>query len=130
MGAFFLRIKHMNNNELYITDKDYERLLPIAKNHPLSDELERAIVIPKELISNKVVRINSTVTYMDESLGVSRVVELVLPNEVDLDKGKISVLAPVGSALLGLEEGHSIEWPFPNGRPRRLRVVCSVAPYD
>lgn len=119
----------MNNQDLYIIDKDYERLLPITKNHPLAGELERAIVVPEELISKKIVRINSKVTYMDESLGVSRVVQLVLPNDVDLDNGKISVLTPVGSALLGLEEGQSIEWPFPNGSPRRLRVVSLVNPH-
>jgi regulator of nucleoside diphosphate kinase len=120
----------MNNNDLYIADKDYDRLLPITRDHPLADELERAIVVPKEKLSSKVVRINSRVTYMDESEGVSREIELVLPDEADLDKGKISVLAPVGTALLGLMEGHTIEWPFPNGFPRKLRVVSAVAPYD
>jgi regulator of nucleoside diphosphate kinase len=118
----------MNNNEIYITDIDYIRLVPITKNHPLGDELDRAIVVSLETISSKVVRINSKVTYMDESVGVTRSIELVLPDEVDLDKGKISVLAPVGTALLGVKEGHSIEWPFPGGKPRRLRVVSSVAP--
>jgi regulator of nucleoside diphosphate kinase len=120
----------MNNNELYIADKDYDRLLPITRNHPLGGELERAIVVPKEKLSSNIVRINSKVTYMDESEGVSREIELVLPDAADLDKGKISVLAPVGTALLGLMEGDTIEWPFPNGFPRRLRVVSSVAPYD
>lgn len=118
----------MNNEEIYITDIDYIRLVPITKNHPLGDELDRAIVVSLETISSKVVRINSKVTYMDESVRIIRSIELVLPNEVDLDNGKISVLAPVGTALLGVKEGHSIEWPFPGGKARRLRVVSSVAP--
>jgi regulator of nucleoside diphosphate kinase len=126
--AFLLGISLMNNNELYITDSDYLRLLPITKNHPLADELARAIVVTEEIISSNIVRINSKVTYMDESVGVTRVIELVLPEEVDLDHGKISVLAPVGTALFGLKEGHSIEWSFPNGKLRKLRVVSAVAP--
>lgn len=120
----------MENSNLYIADKDYDKLVPITRNHPLADELDRAIVVPQENISTKIVRLHSKVTYMDESDGVSREIELVLPEQVDLEKNRISVLTPVGSALLGLEEGQTIEWPFPNGIQRRLRVVCSVAPYD
>lgn len=120
----------MNNNDLYIADKDYDRLLPITRNHPLADELDRAIVVPKEKLSVNIVRINSRVTYLDESDGISREIELVLPDQADLNQGKVSVLAPVGTALLGLKEGQTIEWTFPNGAPRRLRVVCSIAPYD
>lgn len=120
----------MNNNELYIADKDYDRLLPIIKNHPLAEELERAIVVPKENIATQIVRLNSKVTYLDESDGLIREIELVLPDEADVDKRKISVLAPVGSALLGLREGETIEWTFPSGAIRQLRVVSSVAPYD
>lgn len=120
----------MNNNNLYIADKDYDRLLPITKNHPLAEELERAIVVPKENISTQIVRLNSKVTYLDESDGITREIQLVMPDEADLDKRKISVLAPVGTALLGLNEGEIIDWTFPSGSTRRLRVVCSVAPYD
>lgn len=120
----------MDNNDLYIADKDYDRLLPITKNHPLADELERAIVVPKENISTNIVRLNSKVTYLDENDGLIREIELVLPDEANVDKRMISVLAPVGTALLGLKEGETIEWLFPNGSTRRLRVVSSVAPYD
>lgn len=92
--------------------------------------MSRAIVVPVERISPFVVRINSRVTYTDESSGISRVVEVVLPEEAHVDSGKISVLAPVGSALLGLEEGQAIDWMFPNGMERRLKVVRTIAPYE
>jgi regulator of nucleoside diphosphate kinase len=119
----------MENMNLYITQDDYAKLLPIIENHPLSDELDRAIVVPKEQISSTIVQLNSLVTYLDESNGVSRQVELVLPESADMEKGRVSVLAPVGTALFGLEEGQTIEWPFPSGATRHLKVVSSVAPY-
>ncbi len=48
---------------------------------------------------------------------------LVYPKDADVDQGKVSVLAPVGSALLGLSVGQSIRWPLPGGTIRHLRVV-------
>jgi len=50
-------------------------------------------------------------------------VTIVYPQDADPSDGKISVMAPVGSALLGLSVGQSIDWCFPDGRPRTLRVV-------
>jgi regulator of nucleoside diphosphate kinase len=53
---------------------------------------------------------------------------LVYPFEADASAGRISVLAPVGTALLGLVVGQTIEWPMPSGQSRRLRVVA--VPYQ
>lgn len=75
-----------------------------------------------------IVRMHSHVTYLDETSGERREVELVFPDEADLARGRVSVLAPVGSALLGLRENQAIDWPFPDGRPRRLRVARTVSP--
>ena len=118
----------MNTQGIIVAEQDYERLVPLLKDHPLLEELGRAIVVPAERMAPEIVRINSRVTYVDESNGVSRSVELVFPEEADVDQGKVSVLAPVGSALLGLSVGDTIDWPFPNGMERRLKVVSTIPP--
>lgn len=120
----------MKNEELLIADTDYVRLAPLAGHDALAEELSRATVVPAERMPANVVRMHSRVTYLDERSGERREVELVFPEEADMASGKVSVLAPVGSALLGLEEGEAIEWPFPDGHVRRLRVERTVAPAD
>lgn len=118
----------MLNNELIVSSRDYARLLALGSAVPLADELSRASVVPEERMPDNVVRMHSRVTYLDTDSGRRREVELVYPDEADLTSGKISVLAPVGSALLGLAEGQSIDWPFPRGGVRRLRVERTLPP--
>ena len=60
----------------------------------------------------------------DEVSGEKHVLTLVFPREANVDEGKVSVLAPVGSALLGLAIGQSIDWNAPGGRKLRLRVTA------
>lgn len=118
----------MNNNVLTIVSSDYARLMALGSAAPLADELCRAAVVPEERMPANVVRMHSRVTYLDEGSGRRREVELVYPEEADLTRGKISVLAPVGSALLGLAEGECIDWRFPRGGLRRLRVERTLPP--
>lgn len=113
----------MELNDLIVSDRDVARLAPITRNHPLDGELGRAIVVPDERMPTNIVRLYSRVTYLDESSGIRRHIQLVLPEESDIESGRISVLTPVGSALFGLRRGQSIEWPFPSGQPRRLKVL-------
>ena len=88
----------------------------------LADELDRADVLPRAAVRDDVVTMHACVRYLDETTGERRDVTLVYPDETDVANGRISVLAPVGSALLGLSEGDAIDWEFPDGRRRRLRV--------
>lgn len=118
----------MRTNELTIANHDYARLIQLAPDGRLAEELSRATVIPEERMPRNVVRMNSRVTYVDEQSGQRREVVLVYPEDADPSNGKISILAPVGTALLGLEEGQTIDWPFPNGATRRLRVEKTVPP--
>lgn len=118
----------MNNGNLLVAERDLARLAPLAAGRALADELSRATVLPGERMPGNVVRMHSKVTYVDEHTGERRRIELVFPEDADPNSGKVSVLAPVGSALLGLEEGEVIEWPFPYGHTRRLRVERSVPP--
>lgn len=113
----------MELEKLILSDQDYARLSLLANDELLGDELSRAVVVQADQMPANVVRINSRVVYLDESNGLSREIELSFPEGADLKSGKISVLSPVGSALLGLKEGQAIDWPFPNGQSRRLRVV-------
>lgn len=112
----------MEINDLIITDFDYSRLQALGRNTLLAEELDRATVIPMERVASEIVTMYSRLVYLDEKTGERREVELVYPAEADARAGKISILAPVGSALIGLSVGQSIDWEFPTGEVRRLRV--------
>lgn len=120
----------MKTEDLMIPEADYARLWTLAGNQALAQELSRATVVPRERMPDDIVRMGSRVTYVDESSGTRREVELVYPEVADPARGKISVLAPVGSALLGLREGQAIDWIFPDGRPRRLLVERTLPPAE
>ncbi|WIM05796.1 MAG: nucleoside diphosphate kinase regulator [Candidatus Nitricoxidivorans perseverans] len=108
--------------DLVVSMNDYVRLRELVGDHALTEELERAIVVPADRIPKDVVTMNSRLIYADESTGTTREVELVYPDEADPVTGRVSVLAPVGCALLGLSAGQSIDWNLPGGKIHRLRV--------
>lgn len=114
--------KPMDAEALIVSMPDYVRLREIAGDLELGDELDRAIVVPADRMPVNVVTMHSRLIYIDESTDTRREVELVYPDEANPPAGKISVLAPVGSALLGLSVGQSIDWVFPEGKSHRLRV--------
>lgn len=105
-----------------------ERLLstvgPDRELDELREELDRAEVVEPEDVPADRVTMNSCVRFRDESSGVESQATLVFPGHADPKVHCVSVLAPVGSALLGLSVGDSIEWPLPNRRTRHLRVVA------
>ena len=107
---------------MIVSVDDYVRLRELVADHALAEELELAIVVPSDRIPKNVVTMNSRLIYSDESTGQTREVELVYPSEADPVAGRISVLAPVGCALLGLSAGQSIDWNLPSGQVHRLRV--------
>lgn len=87
-------------------------------------ELARAKVVAPGEIPNDVVTMNSTARVEDELSGKSHELTLVYPRDADGSPDKVSVLAPVGSAMLGLRVGQSIQWQVPGGRELRLRVAA------
>jgi|ERR1700744_2913498 len=94
-----------------------------AERHDmLASELARAEVIEPAAMPADIVTMNSRVTFEDEATGESTTVTLVYPNAAGA-LGTVSVLAPVGSALLGLAKGQHIDWPTPDSRERHLRVL-------
>lgn len=88
----------------------------------LESELLRADIREPAAMPADVVTMNSTLRCVDETTGADRVLQLVYPDQADAAQGKVSVLAPVGAALLGLRAGDGIDWPLPGGRSTRLRV--------
>jgi len=98
-----------------------ERSLAAAER--LLEELERAEVLPSEQVPANVVNIGSKMIYRDEDTGQNHSAVLVFPGEADISQQRISVLTPVGAALIGLSEGQSINWLSRDGRERRLTVL-------
>lgn len=113
---------------LIVAAEDRERLLRLVLHsgseisEKLEAELDRAQVVPLAEVPTDVVVMDSELEYEDASTGRRRQVQLVYPNDADAATGKISVLAPLGCALLGLRIGQEIEWDMPGGA-RSLRVV-------
>jgi len=90
----------------------------------LQGELDRARIVAADEVPSDVVKMNSRVRFADETSGAEETVTLVYPFAADAARGYVSVLAPLGSALIGLRVGQSIAWPMPNGQLRQLRVVA------
>jgi regulator of nucleoside diphosphate kinase len=87
----------------------------------LAEELDRAEVVSSDELPSDVVAMNSRVIVTDLDTGQRHDYQIVFPRDADLSEGKISVLAPIGTALLGYSVGHEIEWAVPAG-VRRLRI--------
>lgn len=117
---------------------DHEKLTRILARLPprlqvltsgLEEELDRAEIVPDASMPKDVVTMLSDVVYEDLDTGKVARIRLAYPSDADLENGRLSVLAPVGSALLGLKVGQTIRWPLPNGRTGRLRVSRLTQPY-
>ncbi len=93
----------------------------------LERELRRARRIPEEERPTDIVALNSEVTVQDLGDGTRETYRLVLPARADVAKNRISVLAPIGAALLGFRRGDRIDWPVPGG-VRSLRIEQVVTP--
>jgi regulator of nucleoside diphosphate kinase len=119
---------------IYVTGPDYERLtklIEIAREREgeanreyldrLEAELDRAEVVQQQDIPADVITMRSTVRLQDLDTGEEMIYRLVFPKEANYDEARISVLAPVGTAMLGYRRGDVIEWQVPSG-VRRLSV--------
>lgn len=117
---------------IVITRLDAERLESLLEN--LSDsafpgkeqllaEILRADVVEPDEIGPDIVTMNSTVRFRIESSAKEFSLKLVYPKDSDGSPEKISVLAPVGTALLGIKEGQTIAWPVPGGSTEEVRVI-------
>ncbi|AWL92193.1 MULTISPECIES: nucleoside diphosphate kinase regulator [Bradyrhizobium] len=89
----------------------------------LARELERASVAAENDLRG-VVRMGSKVTYRDDEKGASREIVLVYPHEANIELNRVSILTPVGAALIGLSVGQRIEFETPDKRTRGLTVLA------
>lgn len=88
----------------------------------LLSELDRANLVFPESLPADVVTIGRRVTYTDESTNVTRTIDLVWPRDADVGRMLVSVITPVGAALVGLRVGQRILWSLPSGETVSLRV--------
>ncbi len=119
-------------NPVIITEEDFQQLKGYI-NHDdrqddemtLSGELKRAIILCKDAFPPHAVKINSKVTVLD--LKTDRTIEftLVMPAHADMHKNKVSILTPMGAALIGFRKGEEVEWKVPAGL-KRFRILDVV----
>lgn len=118
-----------------ISEIDHVRLTDIALaaeerapeiTEVLLAEIDRATIVPNGSVPRDVVQMGSTVEYRTEA-SQQRRVTLVFPGDADIDKGRISIMTPIGTALIGLSPGQTIEWTARDGRKHQLTIV-SVEP--
>ncbi|HEY9010562.1 MAG TPA: nucleoside diphosphate kinase regulator, partial [Devosia sp.] len=121
--------------DIVLGRQDHQQLLVLAMaglGHSAEDadgllyELERAKVMPDAAVPPDVVRMGSRVRFRTNG-GDEREVELVFPKHADIGAGKVSVLTPIGTALIGLRGGQSITWMTRDGR-KQVLTVLSVRP--
>ena len=115
----------MKNGKLVVEKNEFKIISELVKNidgseslmnkciHKLKEELKTAIVVEDKDFPSDVIRLNSMVD-VETPFGIMKA-QLVLPNMSDPTKKRISLLTPMGSALIGYAQGDEIMWSFPNG---------------
>jgi regulator of nucleoside diphosphate kinase len=123
---------------IVIGNRDLRRLRSIVERHAggvdgaeaerLQAELNHAIVVPQWHLPSNIVALGSTVVIEDLTAGRTRDVVLVEPEEANASRGLISVLAPLGTALLGAAEGETVVVERPQGETTELRITAVLPP--
>jgi regulator of nucleoside diphosphate kinase len=122
---------------IHLIDAEYDVIarlaLGIERQSPalarmLLDEIDRAELHAPGALPPGVVTLGSEVAVLDTHTGATRRLHLVLPAEADPGAGRVSILTPIGAGLIGLREGQSIDWPYPNGETRTLTILEAARP--
>jgi regulator of nucleoside diphosphate kinase len=120
-----------------VVDREADALFDLAlkwqRLHPLSaalllDELDRAATVPAEELPADAVTMRSHVVFVDQTSGERHAVQLVYPGEADMARQRVSILTPIGAALIGMRVGNAIDWPNRHGERRRLEIVEVIQP--
>ncbi|UXY13786.1 nucleoside diphosphate kinase regulator [Chitiniphilus purpureus] len=120
------------DTKIILSQSDLERLEALIERQSagtaglaaLEAELSRAEIVDDDALPADVVAMGSRARFLDEATGQEYAYTLVYPHQADIAAGRISVLAPAGSALLGLSVGQSIAWPAPGGHAMQLKVLA------
>lgn len=122
---------HNLRPQIVVAQSEHRQLLAMAAAgtsaaaDSLLDEMERARVVPDAKLNPDIVRMGSRVQYRTDEDDL-RDVTLVYPIDADISDGKVSVLTPVGAALIGLRTGQSITWEARDGRKNVLTVLSVI----
>lgn len=113
---------------IYITEFDLNRLnklIEMFEDDPgmrdkkyieeLDDELRRAKVVPPKSVPGDVITMNTRVRVKDLDSGAEMTYQVVFPGDADIKQNKVSILAPIGTALIGFRVGETVEWKVPAG---------------
>lgn len=117
------------NRKLIIKNSDYEKLQSLIErsSSPAAEFLEAEILGADVVVDKQfpvdAVAMGSTVTFKRKGSSETSRYSLVYPQQSDIEEKKISILSPVGSALIGLRTGGEIDWPMPNGKLSHFEVV-------
>lgn len=115
--------------DIYVSKSDFERLSSLAFHstvptaRDLEEELDRAVVLADADLPKNIVTMNSSIEFLNLDSNQNTSIKLVYPERANSEGGSISILAPLGIALLGLRLYDTIEWPMPGGFIRRLQVI-------
>lgn len=110
-----MRLRALFGRQRALSASDLENLLD------LQEEIERAVVVEDDQLPSDIVVLDSRVLVRDVETGICNGYTLVLPSQANLADGRLSVLAPLGTALLGYRRGDEVEWWMPGGL-RRLKI--------
>ncbi len=119
----------MNEDVILISEKDLLRIkhiLSFQNSEEFEDlelELDRARIISDDMVPPDLVTMNSKVRFLNLQDNKEMIITIVYPSEANFADGKISVLASLGSALIGLKVGQEINWMFPDGKTKTLRIL-------
>lgn len=119
----------MNADVILITEKDLLRIKHVLSFQKSEDfenlelELDRAKIISDDIVPSDLVTMNSKVKFLNVQDNKEMTITIVYPSDANFADGKVSVLATLGSALIGLRVGQEINWMFPDGRTKTLRIL-------
>ena len=125
----------LTQENILLTRKDYSRLKQLCADlsrqtegagaglETLQEILDFARVVHSDEVPANVVTMNSRVLFEDLRSGEKGTVTIAYPADADVSTRRISILSPVGAALIGEAKGAEVELPVPHGQTRRIRIV-------
>jgi regulator of nucleoside diphosphate kinase len=130
-----MRLNMLTHETIVLTENDYSRLKQLLAElsrqadgtqtelETLQEILDLARVVKADKVPANIVTMNSRVMFEDVRSGEKGTVTIVYPSDTDVPTRRISILSPVGTALLGEAQGAEVELPVPHGQTRRIRIV-------
>lgn len=122
-------MKYDQQNAVVITEEDYNVLRYYVDNTPVKDgemslaaELKRAVIVKSDALPPHTIRLNSKVSVLDLQTQKVKEFTIVMPDKADIKEGRISILTPMGAALIGFRKTEEVMWKVPAGM-KRFRIL-------